>query len=95
MLPITNKITLDQRDYLDRVIKSGEMASYGHSLRYLIQYHRKSKRVIAVLKADNARLKGMMEVIKGGQVGQETQFENVGNTLHSKNRYSNGMKKAT
>ena len=65
MLPVTCKITLEQRDYLDSEIKKGNLASYGHSLRFFMGWYKKYKRVlakqsndIAILRADNERLKG-------------------------------------
>ena len=57
MIPITVKITLEDRAYLDRRIRANEIASYGHALRYLISYRRKTERVVAVLKSDNAVLR--------------------------------------
>jgi len=57
MIPITVKISLEDRDYIDRRIKAGEINSYGHCLRYLLNYRRKTERVVAVLKSENAVLR--------------------------------------
>jgi len=57
MIPITVKITPEDRRYLDVQIKSGQFASYGHSFRGLLYYFRTSKRVIEKLKYDNTAMR--------------------------------------
>ena len=57
MQAINVKIYKEQRNWLDKEIDRGAIASYGHSMRFLIQYYRKTKRVVAVLKSENAVLR--------------------------------------
>ena len=65
MIPINVKISLEDRDYLDKRIKAREIASYGHSFRYLISYRRKTERVVAVLKKENAVLRYRVKELNG------------------------------
>ena len=62
MIPITCKITLEDRTYLDRRIKANEIASYGHAMRYLISYRKKTDRVVQNLKSENAVLRSKLRV---------------------------------
>lgn len=78
MQPVNCRISPTDREYLDRVILTGEIASYGHSLRYLIQNHRKSKRLIANLKTENTRLREQVRLYGEGRLGQEAQPQDVG-----------------
>lgn len=68
MLPVTNKITLEQRDWLDKRIKAGEFASYGHALRFLIGYRQKNERVVANLKTENAQLRERVRLYDEGRI---------------------------
>ena len=62
MIPITCKITLEDRAYLDRRISANEIASYGHAMRYLISYRKKTDRVVQNLKSENAVLRSKIRV---------------------------------
>jgi len=66
MMPITVKVTLQQREYLDKVIASGQCASYGHSFRFLLHFYKTNKRVIEKLKSDRARLLERLELFENG-----------------------------
>ena len=68
MLPIVCKVTLEQRGWLDKRITAGEFASYGHSLRYLIGYRRKTERVVANLKTENAQLREQVRLFENGRL---------------------------
>jgi len=83
MIPINCKITMLDRNYIDGEIKKGRFASYGHCLRYFVHSDKVQKRELSKLRADNARLKGILEVVRGGQMGQETQQKNVGNSPYT------------
>jgi len=67
MIPITVKITVEDRSYLDKQIKAGQFASYGHSFRGLLYYYRTTKRVLEKLKYDNAIMRNKLK-----ELGQET-----------------------
>ena len=54
------------RNYIDGEIKKGRFASYGHCLRYFVHSDKVQKRELSKLRADNARLKGIMEVLERG-----------------------------
>ena len=56
------------RNYLDAEIKKGRFASYGHSFRALLHYYRVMGRENAKLRTENARMKGIMEVVKKGEI---------------------------
>jgi len=56
------------RNYIDSEIKKGKFASYGHCLRALLHYYRVMGRENSKLRSENARLKGIMEVIKTGEL---------------------------
>ena len=52
------------RNYIDGEIKKGRFASYGHCLRYFVHSDKVQKRELSRLRADNARLKGILEVVQ-------------------------------
>ena len=56
------------RNYIDGEIKKGRFASYGHCLRYFVHSDKVQKRELSKLRADNARLKGIIEVVQSGLV---------------------------
>ena len=66
MIPINCKITMADRNYIDGEIKKGRFASYGHCLRYFVHSDKVQKRELSKLRADNARLKGIQEVLERG-----------------------------
>ncbi|KKN06243.1 hypothetical protein LCGC14_1079260 [marine sediment metagenome] len=68
MISIHTRITVRDRNYLDSEIKKGTFASYGHALRALLHYYRVMSRENSKLRSENARMKGMMEVIKSGEL---------------------------
>jgi len=84
MQPINCRITLRDRTYLDGEIKKGRFASYGHALRALLHYYKVMSRENAKLRSENARMKGIMEVMQNGQVGQETQPSYMGTSKDPK-----------
>ena len=71
------------RNYIDGEIKKGRFASYGHCLRYFVHSDKVQKRELSKLRAENARLKGIQEVLEPGYLGQETQQKNVGNSTYT------------
>lgn len=71
MIPINTKITMEQRNWLDKRIKAGEFASYGHCMRYLIGYRRKNKRIVANLKTENAQLRERLKMFQEAENGQK------------------------
>ena len=66
MISIHTRLTVRDRDYLDAEIKKGVYASYGHALRALLHYKKTMGRENAKLRSENARMKGILEVVKGG-----------------------------
>ncbi|KKL89154.1 hypothetical protein LCGC14_1917540 [marine sediment metagenome] len=78
MIPITVKVTLSQRNYLDAEIKKGKFASYGHSMRALIHYYRVMGRENSKLRSENARMKGILEVVRRGEMEPKTFPEDLG-----------------
>ena len=72
------------RNYLDGEIKKNRMTSYGHALRYYIYSDKVQKRELSKLRAENARLKGIQEVLERGPMEQITQQENLGHTYTAK-----------
>ncbi len=83
MIPITVKITLKQRDYVDTIIKSGQCASYGHSYRFLLHYYRTTKRIMERQKTELAVLRykangGSEE--HGKELGTQERLETEGKT---------------
>ena len=78
MMPIQVKITQEQRDYVDKEIKRGAFASYGHSFRYLLSFYKKNKRVIERVRAENAILRDSLGVYKGHGLDKETAFPRDG-----------------
>ena len=54
------------RNYIDGEIKKGRFASYGHCLRYFVHSDKIQKRELSKLRAENARLKGIQEVLERG-----------------------------
>jgi Arc/MetJ-type ribon-helix-helix transcriptional regulator len=57
MRQITVRITAKESDYLDTLISQGMFASYSHSLRGLLYWHKQNQRVIGNLKRENAVLR--------------------------------------
>lgn len=57
-----------ERDHMDTLISRGTFASYGHSLRALLHYYTVHTKEIAQLRADNARLKERILLIKEGKL---------------------------
>ena len=53
-----------ERNYIDSEIKKGKFASYGHCLRALLHYYRVMGRENSKLRSENARMKGVMEVLE-------------------------------
>ena len=51
------------RNYLDSEIKKGKFASYGHAFRALLHYYRTMGRENSKLRSENARIKGIVEVL--------------------------------
>jgi len=72
MIPINCKITMRDRNYIDGEIKKGRFASYGHCLRALLHYYKTMSRENAKLRSENARMRGILEVLKHGEV-QDTE----------------------
>ena len=68
MQPIVCKVTPEQRNWLDKRISAGEFASYGHCLRYLIGYRRKTERVVANIKTENAQLRERISLYEEGRL---------------------------
>ena len=68
MISIHTRITVRDRNYLDAEIKKGRFASYGHALRALLHYYRTMSRENSKLRSENARMKGVIEVVKKGEV---------------------------
>ena len=64
-----------ERNYIDSEIKKGVFNSYGHCLRALLHYYKTMKRENSKLRSENARLKGIMEVLKSSEVGEVTSFD--------------------
>ena len=52
------------RNYIDSEIKKGKFASYGHCLRALLHYYRVMGRENSKLRSENARIKGILEVVQ-------------------------------
>jgi len=71
MIPVNCKITMEMRNWLDARIKQGEFASYGHCLRYMIGYRRKTERVVANLKTENAQLRERLKIFGEIENGKE------------------------
>ena len=57
---------MSDRNYIDGEIKKGRFASYGHCLRYFVHSDKAQKRELSKLRAENARLKGIQEVLERG-----------------------------
>ncbi|KKL13967.1 hypothetical protein LCGC14_2520460 [marine sediment metagenome] len=66
------------RNYLDGEIKKGRFASYGHCLRYLVHSDKVQKRELSKLRSENARMKGVMEVLQSDDI---TGYKSVHRTL--------------
>ena len=67
MAQITCRISIDTYNWLDKQCDCHEFRSYGHSVDKMASFYRKGHRTISLLKAENARLKGIMEVVKSGE----------------------------
>ena len=78
MIPVNCKITMSDRNYIDGEIKKGRFASYGHCLRYYVHSDKVQKRELSKLRAENARLKGVMEVI---QDDETPRYKSIHRTL--------------
>ena len=70
MISIHTRITVRDRDYLDAEIKKGRFASYGHALRALLHYYKVMHRENAKLRSENARMKGIQEVLERGTLAE-------------------------
>ncbi len=80
MISIHTRITVRDRNYLDAEIKKGRFASYGHALRALLHYYKVMHRENAKLRSENARMKGIMEVLKSGELDKGFALQDVGGT---------------
>ena len=72
------------RNYIDGEIKKGRFASYGHCLRALLHYYRTMSRENSKLRSENARMKGVMEVLTNGSVEQKEYEKSMGFTKSTK-----------
>jgi Arc/MetJ-type ribon-helix-helix transcriptional regulator len=70
MRQITVKLSTKERNYIDTLISQGKFASYGHSFRALLYWHKQNMRVIENLKRENAVLRF--------RVGDEVDDKSVG-----------------
>ena len=57
MLVISVKITHKQRNYLDKLIRDDQMASYGQSFRAMLGFWKRGHAEIERLRRENAVLK--------------------------------------
>ena len=84
MIPINCKITMRDRNYIDSEIKKGKFASYGHCLRALLHYYRVMSRENAKLRSENARMKGIMEVLQSGELEKVKTSKPMGKWIDAK-----------
>jgi len=84
MAQITCRISIDTYDWIDKQCDSHEFRSYGHAVEKMAAFYRKGHRTISILKAERARLKGILEVVRSGEVGQKTQSMDAGNSGRAK-----------
>jgi len=73
------RVTLKERDYLDKEIKSGRFASYGQAFRGLLYYYKQSKRSIERMRGENAVLRAKNKELDAYVFEREhTPIPNVG-----------------
>ena len=73
-----------ERNYLDGEIKKGRFASYGHALRALLHYYRTMSRENSKLRSENARMRGILEVVQSGELPKGFSLPGVGHSEDTK-----------
>jgi len=84
MRQITVKLSIKERDYVDRLIEQNKFASYGHSFRALLHYYKVNTREIAKLRTRLAQFQERLRLYETGRLGQETLPTDMGNSGSTK-----------
>ena len=68
MKQITVKLSIKERNYVDTLISQGKFASYGHSYRGLLYWHKIYVRQNEALRSENAALKEHLRLVLNGEI---------------------------
>ena len=68
MVSISPRISMDTRDWIDKMCKEHEFRSQGHAMEKMAVFYRKGHKTISRLRAENARMKGILEVVRSGEI---------------------------